>query len=272
MAVIQKFDDNALQAICDIIGDTGAGLTGSEMGRLLTQANIDDVSPSITKKHRLYNALSTKQRKDGCANNILAFVQSVMDPVRYTGRQEEYENRRSVLNLTLSFRGYQVGQDGKVQLVSKAETLPEAERRARKLRYNLGERNIHPDVLLFCKAELLQDNYFHAVFEATKSVADKIRDMSGITTDGSALVDEAFSTKYPLLALSKLTSENEKMEQTGFAMLLKGIFGTFRNTTAHIPKIKWPIEEQDALDLLTMVSYAHRKLDKVFKTGLVPQT
>lgn len=45
--------------------------------------------------------------------------------------------------------------------------------------------------------------------------------------------------------------------------LLKGIFGTFRNTTAHAPKITWNIDEQDALDILSTVSLIHRKLDKV---------
>jgi hypothetical protein len=34
------------------------------------------------------------------------------------------------------------------------------------------------------------------------------------------------------------------------------------------PKVKWPIEEQDAMDLLTMVSYLHRRLDRAYK---VPQ-
>jgi hypothetical protein len=38
----------------------------------------------------------------------------------------------------------------------------------------LQERQVHGDVLLFCRAELLQDNYFHAVFEATKSVAGRL--------------------------------------------------------------------------------------------------
>ncbi|HEY4636890.1 MAG TPA: TIGR02391 family protein, partial [Burkholderiales bacterium] len=27
---------------------------------------------------------------------------------------------------------------------------------------------MHPDVLRFCRPELVQKNYFHAVFEATK--------------------------------------------------------------------------------------------------------
>ncbi len=268
MAVVPKLDDNSLQAICDIIGDTGSGLTGSEMARLLSRSGIEDTEPMITKRHRLFGALNNQQRKDNCANNVLAFIQNVMDPISYAGHLEEFEERRTALNLTLSFRGYEIGQNGKVGQVARVDTLPEAEQRARSLRHNLTERNVHPDVLKFCKAELLQENYFHAVFEATKSVADKIREMSGLTTDGAALVDEALSVKRPLLALSKLVTETEKMEQTGFVMLLKGIFGTFRNVTAHAPKIRWSIDEQDAMDLLTMVSYAHRKLDIAIKTGL----
>jgi uncharacterized protein (TIGR02391 family) len=47
--------------------------------------------------------------------------------------------------------------------------------------------------------------------------------------------------------------------------LLKGLFGTFRNTTAHAPKITWDIEEQDALDILSMVSLVHRRLDKAIE-------
>jgi Protein of unknown function (Hypoth_ymh) len=53
----------------------------------------------------------------------------------------------------------------------------------------------------------------------------------------------------------------KKSEQKGFANLLKGMFGTFRNPTGHAPKIIWKIEEQDALDLLSLVSYLHRRLD-----------
>jgi uncharacterized protein (TIGR02391 family) len=46
-------------------------------------------------------------------------------------------------------------------------------------------------VLKFCRAELLVNNYFNAVFEATKSVAEKLRIKSGRLSDGAALVDEA---------------------------------------------------------------------------------
>jgi len=122
----------------------------------------------------------------------------------------------------------------------------------------------------------LVDNYFHAVFEATKSVAEKIRLKTGLTSDGSNLVDEAFSFKnnVPYLALNTLQTESEKSEQRGFMNLLKGLFGMFRNTTAHAPKITWRIDEQDALDILSLISLIHRRLDgavearKIYKGNL----
>lgn len=266
MAAIPSLDDNSLQAICDVIGDTDAGLTGSEIGRLLSQQSIPDPEPMITKRHRLFAALRAKQFKDGCANNVLAFIQAVIDPIRYTSNLDLFENRRSELNTILILRGYEIQVNGKIAKVTQAQTLSEAHKRARNLHTKLSERKVHSEVLRFCQAELVADNYFHAVFEATKSVADRIRDMTGLTNDGAELIDKAFGIKSPLLAINTLRTETERTEQIGFSMLLKGIFGTFRNVTAHVPKIKWQMSEDDALDLLTMVSFAHRKLDKTVKT------
>lgn len=39
----------------------------------------------------------------------------------------------------------------------------------------LCSRINHSDVLLYCRAALLDQNYFHAAFEATKSIATKVR-------------------------------------------------------------------------------------------------
>ena len=51
--------------------------------------------------------------------------------------------------------------------------------------------SVHADVLRFCRAELVADNYFHAVLEVTKSIADELRAKSGLTDDGAKLVDAA---------------------------------------------------------------------------------
>ncbi|EPU8175257.1 MULTISPECIES: TIGR02391 family protein [Enterobacterales] len=40
-----------------------------------------------------------------------------------------------------------------------------------------------------------------------------------------------------------------------------------RNPLAHAPKTNWPMSELDALDILTLVSLIHRKLDGAHKTA-----
>ena len=269
MAAEPKLNGTNLQALCNVIGDTGDGLTGSEIGRCLATCGIADPNPSMTKRHRLFEALRAKQESDRCANGVLAFVKHVMDPVRYVGETAAFEARRSALNAVLSFSGLVLGEDGHLRRAKAARTVSEAEAAANMLRKTLVERKVHGDVLKFCRAELVVNNYFHAVFEATKSVAEKLRERTGLLSDGATLVDEALGlgkSGIPRLAFNSLTTESEGSEHTGLMNLIKGLFGAFRNTTAHAPKIYWKMTEQDALDVLTTISLIHRRLDSAVRT------
>jgi uncharacterized protein (TIGR02391 family) len=116
-------------------------------------------------------------------------------------------------------------------------------------------------VLRFCRAELLQQNYFHAVLEASKSVADKLRALTGAAGDGTRLIDAACSGSAPRIAFNSLATEWERSEQTGIATLMKGLFSTFRNPAAHAPRVLWATSRTDALDMLTLASMLHRRLD-----------
>lgn len=267
MAIIKNIDLGSLESICKILGDTNNGISGTEISKYLAETSIKDPQLNSTKWKRLYDALSTKQSEDRCSNNILAFIKYVLRPSRHIHRKEWFKNIRTELNYVLSFEGFELTESGDIRETDKVKTFSEAEERAQNLRKTLLDRKIHSDVLTFCKAELLVDNYFHAVFEATKSIAEKIRIKTNLTADGSELVDQAFSYKgkIPYLALNNLTTESHESEQKGFMNLLKGVFGTFRNTTAHAPKITWEVNEQDALDTLSMISLIHRKLDKAIE-------
>lgn len=267
MPAIPKLDENILQEICNFIGDTNSGLSGSEIGRLLFESGINDLEPTITKRIRLFEALKDRQENDRCSNNIFAFIQKVMNPIRYTNNPDLFQERRYSLNVILAFQGYEIGNDGKMHIVEKVDNLDEAHQRANRLATELNKRKVHSQVLRYCNSELLQDNYFHAVFEAVKGVADRIREMTGLIEDGADLIDKAFKVDNPLLMLSSLRTETEKSEQRGFINLLKGTFGMFRNITSHTPKIKWPIYEEEAFDLLTLVSLIHKRLDKAIIGG-----
>lgn len=272
MPTIPTFGDSHLEAICAALGDTDIGLTGSEIGELLARSQIEDPFPTITKRKRLFGALRRRQEQDRCGNAIAAFVMSAMEPVRFIGQGQKFKELQARLNQALAFVGYSLADDGKLHHISPAKTLFEAEQRAVRLRAELIRRAVHPDVLLFCRAELLQENYFHAVLEATKSVANKIREKANLTGDGAELVDRAFGIGrhgLPILAFNSLRTDTENQEHTGLMHLIKGLFGAFRNVTAHAPKIFWPVNEQDALDLLTMASLIHRRLDSAVRTAPV---
>ena len=218
---------------------------------------------------RLYEALARQQRADACANSVLHFITHAVNPVRHTTSRDVFEARRLQLNHVLAFSGLTLGENGKLRRARAAQTLSQAEAAASELRKTLRDRKVHEDVLRFCLAELVTDNYFHAVFEATKSVAEKLREKTSLTSDGTALVDEALGigkAGYPRLAFNRLDTESERSEHTGLMNLIKGVFGAFRNTTAHAPKIHWAVSEQDALDILTTLSLVHRRLDAAIQT------
>jgi uncharacterized protein (TIGR02391 family) len=171
------------------------------------------------------------------------------------------------LNAVLAFCGFTLGDNGKLRPTDAATTIDQALERANRLQAALTQRSVHVDVLKFCQAELLQENYFHAVFEAMKSITAKIRSLSGSTGDGCDLVHDAFGQKHgdPLLAINPFQTQTQKGEQNGFMNLLKGLSGTIRNPLAHDPKAEWDMGEQDALDSLTMISLVHRKLDQAYR-------
>jgi uncharacterized protein (TIGR02391 family) len=232
---------------------------------LLQDIKVADVTPDMTKWKRLFNALAGAQNKHQVGNHLIMFINRAMNPVSYARDKDAFEWRRDEINVVLAFAGFYVREDGRVVRASKETTISGARARAGRMKAALESRNVHAEVLNYCRAELIEENYFHAVLEATKSVAERIRQMSGLYSDGADLVNEAFGIKSPILALNPLVSETEKSEQKGFANILVGVFGAIRNPLAHAPKTVWPMPEQDALDVLTLISFVHRKLDGAVK-------
>jgi uncharacterized protein (TIGR02391 family) len=257
----KMFTQMQLQAIADALGDTSEGLTSSEIAHLLATCKMVDTDPQMTKRHRLYNAFAHTQNAKQDRVPILAFIRYAMKPEQYARDPGRYEPMRANLNRALAFCGLAVEESGKLVAAEQAQTLTEAQRRADELRADLELRRVHPDVLRFCKEELLKDNYFHAVLEATKSVADKLRTKTGLTDDGGALVERALGGELPLLAINPLLTESEKSEHKGFVNLVTGLFGMFRNPTAHAPKITWAVNKDDAEEVFTLLSLVHKRID-----------
>jgi uncharacterized protein (TIGR02391 family) len=267
MDQIPCFNASSLEAACKVLADTTTGLSGSEIGHILADMQLPDPDASGTKWKRLFNALAFAQNRHQVGNHLIMFITRALSPVRYVSHADLFSTRRDNLNVVLSFSGFVVREDGKVARTNAEATLRGAKARAGRLRQVLEARGTHDEVLKYARSELLQDNYFHAVLEAIKGIAERIRVMSGLSGDGAELVTQALSTKAPILALNTLKSDTEISEQKGITNMIVGLFGAVRNPAAHAPKITWAMQEQDAIDILGLVSFVHRKLDGAVRSN-----
>ncbi len=254
---ISPFDEGTIEALARVLGDCGSG---TDISRVLQDRGLVDNSGESTKWRRLYSIFLTSQKETKSPNQILDFIRSFLTPARFAGRSNEFESHRTELNTILVLDGLELGRDGQFRFVSQATTLDEAEQRVKSIRKRFKGRAIHPEVNKYCNAELMHENYFHAVFEATKGLAQRIRELSGVNYDGAKLIDKVFSVSSPVLAINTMQTESELSEHKGFAQLLKGCFAAIRNPLAHEPKILWTGED-DAADYLSLISLLHRKLD-----------
>jgi hypothetical protein len=185
-AVLPPFPASAVEEVCKVLGDA---VSGSQIPNLIAPLKVpEEPGGPATKWKRLFNAVIARQNKSKDGKALVRLVMEVMRPVRF-GSTAEFETVRARVNERLLLSGFEVRDDGKVVTARAARTVGEAQQRADDLRAELARRDVHPDVLAFCRAELLQQNYFHAVLEASNSVADKLRNLTSTTGDGSQLVD-----------------------------------------------------------------------------------
>ena len=267
MSQAPPFSESDLQAIAHALDSAG---THAELGGLFRDAGLTESGEitGLSKWKRIFNVLAEAQNRTQTGNFAMKFIGTALAPRRYVNRQAEHETLLESVNRLLAFQGYQLHADGRFRTIAAAVTIDEARARASRLRAELERRAVHSDVLDFCRPELMQENYFHAVLEATKSLSEKIRQKSGLLGDAGDLANRAFSlgkSGIPVLAFNTLQTETERSEQSGLMNLCVGMFGTFRNTTAHGAKLTWAVTEQDALDLLTLVSLLHRRVDAATK-------
>jgi len=147
---IPNFSPNAIEQVARILGEV---VKGDEIQPFLCQCRIVEAeAESNTKWRRLRSTFLSQQNKDKYANAICRFIMLVMDPIRFVGRPDEFEHSRSALNVTLAFSGLSLNKEGKLERIAPVCTLSEAEERANTIRHKLQGRNIHYEVLKYCRS------------------------------------------------------------------------------------------------------------------------
>ena len=123
-------------------------------------------------------------------------------------------------------------------------------------------RAFHHEVGKHARKLFLQENYFHAVFEASKAYNALVKAKAQTQRDGQALMLEVWSGEKGVLKLTPCLTDTDRSVQDGVKFLSAGLMQAIRNPTAHEPALDWPISREDALDVLSFISFLLRQLDK----------
>lgn len=273
--IFRSLDQQQLKALCGVVVHTSQGLTKSELTVLLGQCGIcavDDGSSrsqwgytiGLNKRDWLYICLATEINNSHSLSKVFSFLQAALNPARYTSvdSRQQYRYLLEETNKILLFAGLLIDQSGRLKEVSQAHTLTEVDKRVNHLKKALYDRAIHSEVQKYCIEDYLRADYYDAVFEAAKGLAERVRQISGLTTDGGALFQTAFSQNKPYIFFNAMKTESERSEFIGLKELLEAIFHLVRNPAAHTPKVNWKTDETKALDILTLISFAHKYLDE----------
>ena len=272
---VRTLDQQQLKALCGVVAHTSKGLTKSELTTLLGQCGIyivDDYSScnqlestiGLSKRDWLYNCLITEINKSRSFSKVFSFLQAALNPASYTSTdsRQKYRYLFEETNKILLFAGLSIDQSGRLAEASQAQTLTEVDQRVNRLKKALYDRAIHSEVQKYCVEDYLRADYYDAVFEAAKGLAERVRQISGLTTDGGTLFQTAFSKNDPYIFFNAMKTDSERSEFTGLKELLDAIFHLVRNPAAHTPKVNWKTDETKALDILTLISFAHKYLDE----------
>lgn len=125
-----------------------------------------------------------------------------------------------------------------------------------------AKRNFHSEVVKHSQKLFVQRNFFHAVFEAVKAYNKEVKDKSKSDKDGQALMLSVWGCDNGVLKVTSCQTQTDKDYQDGLKFISSGLMSAIRNPTAHEPAISWPIDKQDCLDILSLISFLYRQLDK----------
>lgn len=118
---------------------------------------------------------------------------------------------------------------------------------------------LHPDIRQVAERYLDSGHPEVAIFEAFKAVNKRVKDATGLPSDGTTLMGTAMSDTNPLVRFGDLSTQTGRDIQTGLRFMFMGAVSSLRNPDAHEQFRQ--LGEQEAFEELSFASMLMRRLD-----------
>jgi len=118
----------------------------------------------------------------------------------------------------------------------------------------------HPRVIQVSESLFKTGNYASAIFEAFKAVDNYVKEKTGISLNGQALMSKVFDENAPIIKLNDLLTQSDRDEQEGFKFLFKGAMIGIRNPKAHDNVVQ--TDPYRTLEYLSLASLLMRRIEE----------
>lgn len=138
-------------------------------------------------------------------------------------------------------------------------------KQAEKVTYSLDLMRLHPKIVEVSMSLFETEHYAQAIFEVFKAVNNFVKEKSGKSLDGKALMSKVFSEDKPVIMLNELLTQSDRDEQEGFKFLFMGAMVGIRNPEAHDNVV-----QTDPYRTLEYLSFASLLMKRVEEGRVVP--
>jgi uncharacterized protein (TIGR02391 family) len=255
---LETLRPEALETLAQVIGDY---FSGSEITRLFNRSGYPEIVHDGGTKWRFVSATfeSLQQRGSGIPNHVLKVILTACNPQGWINKRDQFENLLHAINEVLAFYGLTINEEGNLLKTGEKASTVRQTKSADECEFEA--RTFHPEIIKHGRSHFCRGAYFHAVFECCKTFDSAVRKNACSERSGHALMGEAFNINGPIKLNSQQT-QSEKDEQQGIMYLCMGLMNAIRNPQAHEPELNWPMSKEDALDVLALVSFLFRKLER----------
>ena len=120
-------------------------------------------------------------------------------------------------------------------------------------------RDIHPKLPADVRRLFDNGHYSQATFEAFKYLDNAVKHLTHLDKTGKALMMEAFRDISPLIQLTPMGTDTERVEQEGYKFIFAGSMMAIRNPRGHDSVVD---DVTTCLDHLSLASQLLRRLEK----------
>lgn len=231
---------------------------------------------------RSLNALRLElQREQGRLSEIISKYGGIGHVSHFdllTGSHIQYEGFSHSLSSLEMDSGHFKALDGSIGLVNKAigklESITIAELEVQEgdlvqeIKHVVAESPLkifdamclHPRVVEASRG-LFKDKYYSdAIFRAFTAVSNFVKEKSGLSLDGKALMSAAFNEDKPVIKINDLLTKPDHDEQEGFKFLFMGGQVGIRNPKAHDNVIQ--ADPYRTLEYLSLASLLMKRIEE----------